>query len=288
MGGRYDTTNVIDSPVLSVITSVALDHLAFLGDTLPKIAFHKAGIIKKGSPALVMPCPVQAMEVIESCAEECGAVLYTPCYQSKNIRAEKGFLTFDLEQMRDIKIPFEAVYQVRNAEAVIDACDILNKHRAAMILPENIRQGLWSTVHKARFEYLSRSPVLIFDGCHNVHGVLALSETLKLRYPSEKLIFINGVMKDKDYQGIAGIIANHASFVFTVRADNPRALDPEILAGIYDSLHVSSAPCENIHSALCRAIELSNGKIPIIFAGSLYMYKKVKEETAEILLNLGA
>ncbi len=288
MGGRYDTTNVIDSPILSVITSVELDHMAVLGGDTRQIAYHKAGIIKKGAPCLAMPCPFQAMEVIEKEAQECHALLYAPQYKSENIRLEEGFLSFDFENLKDVKIPFEALYQVRNAEAVIRACEILNRHHAAVISTENIKAGLFNTSYKARFEYLSRSPDLIFDGCHNVHGVLALSETLENLYPLQKLIFINGVMQDKDYEGIARIIARHAHFVLTVRADNPRALDPKTLASVYEKLGIPSRECDDLHSALCSALELSKGEIPIIFAGSLYMYKKVKEETAEILLNLGA
>ncbi len=282
LGGRLDATNIIKDPVLSVITGIALDHTAILGDTVSQIAAEKAGIIKEGRPVLLGCASAEKdreeiKNVISLHADSHNSPLYTTDISSLKLRSSSldGSI-FDYKDHKDVKIPLLGLYQPQNAANVLEAIDIL-RGLGYVISDEAIATGLEKTLWKARFEKLSDKPLVFFDGAHNPQGVAESVRSIKHYFADKRVIIITGVMADKSYSEMVGAVAGVASSVFTLKPDNPRALDPVALAEIYDGLGVSSVACSSVSDAVNKAflVALSTGD-PIVALGSLYMYNEVK------------
>lgn len=274
MGGLNDATNVIDAPILSVITNVALDHTKFLGNSIDEIAENKAGIIKNKAPVLFGGEDETALKVIEKIAEEKKSELFVtdkPDIISSDISGSR-FVYRGLE----INISLVGEYQPQNAATAIDALDILCS--CGFDIPdEKIIQGLSTTKWKGRFEILSGEPLFVFDGGHNMHGILYAAMSIK-KYFGGKVNILTGVMADKDYEKMAGVLSALASTVFTVTPDNPRALDAETYAGIFRTKGVNTLVCSDVADGVKKALELSKKENrPLVAIGSLYMYKDVKK-----------
>ncbi len=203
LGGRLDATNIIKTPVLSVITGIALDHTAILGNTVEEIAGEKAGIIKENVPVLLGTATAEsdraAVEaVIRKKAVECGSELYTTdIAQLKEKSTTIDGSTLDYKEHLDIHIPLLSLYQPKNAANVLQAVDILRR-LGFNISEDNIRSGMQKTKWKARFEKLASTPPVFFDGSHNPQGVAQTVRSIKHYFGDEKVILLTGVMADKD------------------------------------------------------------------------------------------
>lgn len=290
MGGRLDSTNVISSPLLSVITGVSLDHTAFLGDTIAKIAAEKAGIIKPGCPALYCGTDVpgetdggEAYRVISERAKTLSptAPFYTCDYSSLEIKkADLDGALFNYKGRKNLSIPLLGLYQPTNAAKALDAVDILRSEGYS--IPEAaVRDGLASVKWPARFEKLYSSPPVLYDGGHNPEGIDAAVRTIKAYFPDMRVNILTGVMADKAYRAMAAELSPCVNKVFTVTPDNPRALPSEELAAVYSALgHETKAYGSDIFAAFSDAVMVSrsdrngaNGTgVPLICLGSLYMY----------------
>ena len=282
MGGRLDSTNVIDTSVLSVITGISLDHTAFLGDTTEKIAAEKAGIIKRGVPVLWGGTDPDAERVIRNKANECGSDFYTPSYDMiSDLNADLSGTSFTYKD-RSVKIGLLGLYQPRNAALVLEGVDAL-KRVGFDISDEAVAGGLMSAAWSARFEIIKKNPLMIFDGAHNPEGISAATESIEHYFGSERVIVITGVLKDKDYNFIAKKLARVASCAFTITPGNPRALTAEEFAELLCSLGVESYPNQTIADALAAAIKRA-GKSgeAIVCLGSLYTYVDVMAELERI------
>ena len=275
MGGRLDSTNIIKNAILSVITTISLDHTAFLGDTIEKIAAEKAGIIKSNTPVLWCGGDNEAKNIIFQRAKELGSDFYTP---DKEINIKSATLcgtTFDCGEYKDIKLNLLGSYQPKNARNVICACEILRRS-GLYITDKNIYDGLFDAVWHARFEIINKNPIFIFDGGHNPEGVVAAVESVKEYLGNGKVCVITGVMADKDYLFIADRISEIADCVFTVTPNNPRALDANKYAEVYKAREIAATGYSELTEALRDAMEYAKKKnIPILSLGSLYMYTEV-------------
>ncbi len=276
MGGRLDSTNIIKTPLLSVITGISFDHTSFLGNTIPEIAREKAGIIKESIPVLFCSDNIEAAEVIKAKADECGSDYFEVDRSSFALKATSldGSI-FDFYDYKDVKIPLLGSYQPHNACNALEAVNIL-KAQGLEISDKAIYNGLATVEWKARFEKLSDSPTIISDGGHNPEGIEAAIESVKLYFPDEKVIIVTGVMADKDYKYMAEKMSEVASFAFTVTPDNPRALPATDFAATFEGFGISATPCESVSEAISLAKQkaLEENK-PIICLGSLYMYCEV-------------
>ncbi len=288
MGGLLDATNVIDSPILSVITGIAKDHTAFLGPKLSDIAFHKAGIIKENCPVVVNCKDQAAYEVIASVAKRKGADCVRVSDVPRLIDMSIDGIRFDCGLMKRVCLFLAGEYQMTNAITVLYCIDILKK-QGLRIGEDNIRQGLANAFWKGRFEVLSRDPLVIFDGCHNMQGCESVEKTVEAVFGEKKLIFVTGVMKDKDYSKMAEIMRPHASCVFTVTPNNKRALDAQSLADVYKKLGAKCVTsCDDIKSAVAGAFDAAKKSREAIFIfGSLYMYGEIKAEIQKFVLKSG-
>ena len=278
MGGRLDSTNIIDTPILSVITGIALDHTAFLGDTVAKIAAEKAGIIKN-APVLFGGVDESAHDVIKKVADEHNVELVRPDYEKIEIKSASVRGTkFNYRAFENIKINLLGLYQPRNAALVLEAVRALRG--LEMDIPDTaVYSGLESAVWHARFEVISQHPLVIFDGAHNPEGVVAATESVKHYFGDEGVIAISGVLADKDYRFIAEKIARVAPFAFTMTPDNPRALKAEDYAAHLSSFGSNATPTGSVADAVKSAISLAEreGKA-VVCLGSLYTYADVVNE----------
>lgn len=276
MGGRFDATNIITTPILSVITGIALDHVAFLGDTVEKIAAEKAGIIKKGVPVIFGGEDIGAREVISKRAREVGSEFHQADYSSLSItKTDLGGTTFDYGGRSNLKISLLGSYQPKNAALVLCAIDLLRQ--VGLKIDENaIYRGLESAVWHARFEIIGSEPTVIFDGAHNAQGIDAAVESIKQYFGENKVVIFTGVLKDKDYNAIASKIAEVALEVYTITPDNPRALDASEYAKVLKSKGLTATACESIEEAFSRGrgAAFSNGTA-LCCLGSLYTYSSV-------------
>lgn len=283
LGGRLDSTNIIDSPILSVITGIALDHTAILGDTVEKIAYEKAGIIKQGVPVLYGGEDADAERVIRARADD----MTSPVYLSSdmkiaNVRTSLSGTDFDSDDYGDLHISLLGKYQIKNARNVLSAIKIL-KSLGVEIPEEAVRLGLSRAVWHARFEVLCNDPVVIYDGAHNSEGVDALYLSVKEYFGDAPLYCLSGTLADKDYHHTAEIISRIATRAYTITPDNPRALSSENFAKCISDLGVDAYPSSSIKEAVRRAFDgAKQAGVPLICFGSLYTYGEVAEEIVKI------
>ena len=278
MGGRLDSTNVITTPVLSVITGIALDHTAFLGDTIEKIAGEKAGIIKEGVPLLFGGEDEGALRVVKQRADEMRSPFYSTDYSRLRIKkTDLNSSIFDYGDYRDLQIKLLGLYQPKNAANVLSAIEVLNAH-GYNIGEEDVRKGLRSSVWHARYELLSADPVIIYDGAHNPQGIDMFVKSTKAYFGEQRIILVSTVMGDKDYEGMVADLSTvcECAYLFKV---NDRALATRDYAEVYRRHGCEAVECEDLTEALSSAINRakSEGK-PLICVGSLYMYESVTRE----------
>lgn len=276
MGGRLDSTNIIDTSVLSIITGIALDHTAFLGDTVEKIAAEKAGIIKHGIPVLYGGDDESASSIIYKRALDMGSEYSRVDYKKLNVKSfELSGSSFDFSEHKNLKIRLLGSYQPRNAAIAISAIDILRRS-GFEISEENLKNGLANAKWQGRFEILSKEPLIIFDGAHNPQGIAAAVESIKLYFKEQKACIVTGVLRDKDYTHIAKMLSTVATRAFTFTPDSPRALNAEEYASTLNSAGLFAEASVTVFEALNKAKAYAiEHNCPVICAGSLYAYAEI-------------
>lgn len=282
MGGRLDATNVISAPEVCAIMHIGLDHTEFLGDTVEKVAAEKAGILKPGADCVLYHQLPGVMEVVQKrfadVNPDAAARLVTtdPAAFTARARSIDGQV-FDYRKRRNLRIQLLGNYQMENAMAVLDIIDCLQR-RGFGISEDAIRTGLIRASWPGRFELLSRTPLLIVDGAHNPNGVEALVDTIRTYFPDQKINFVMGVMKDKDYHTMLRLIAPYAARFITELPDAHRALRPEELKSeirTYFDGPVETA--DSVTAAVQRAMEIAEGSAAItICFGSLYQVAEIR------------
>ena len=230
MGGELDSTNVIPSPEAAVITAIGYDHVSELGPTLTDIGKAKAGIIKGGCDVVIYGGEPEADIVFESTSTECGAKLHKTDFS--RISDQKSTLDgskFNFEPYGEIRIPFAGVYQPKNAAVAITTLEILRR-KGYKIKDGDIVDGLASVIWPGRFEVLGRDPIFILDGAHNPQGFEVAAESLRRHFGERKIVFIIGVMADKDVENMANHVAPLAKEFIAVQPGYSRAMDAIVLA----------------------------------------------------------
>ncbi len=274
MGGRLDSTNVITSPVVSVITGVAIDHTSVLGNTVEEISFEKAGIIKQGCPVVYGGRSEEAFEVISKRAQECGSKLSRVDHSRLEIK-KADINGLDFEYNGSWKLSLLGTYQPENAATVLETIAVLNR-RGFDISYNSIYKGLESARWRARFELLGKDPAVIFDGSHNIQGVTVATESIKCFFGGNKVALLMGVLADKDYKDMAQILSGVADRVFAVTPDSPRALSSDKLAETFSALGIKAKGYDTVFDGVEAAYEYTKTQnIPLVMLGSLYMYGEV-------------
>ena len=276
LGGRLDATNIIKTPILSVITGIALDHTSILGNTVEAIAAEKAGIIKAGVPLLWCGSDKRAEAVIFEKAREKGAPIYTVDRESLKVNEMSLDGTcFDYLGYKNLNLALLGSYQTQNASNSLTAIALIDK-LGLHVSEKAIRKGLECVVWHARFEIISKNPLIIADGGHNPEGIDVAVESIKRYFPNQKILIVTGVMADKDHGYMAKRIASVAEKVFCLTPDNPRALNANDYADEFISLGVDAVACESVADAVDAArLEAEKRGLPVVALGSLYMYGEV-------------
>lgn len=302
LGGTLDSTNIIDTPEAAVITAIDYDHTRELGNTMESIASAKAGIIKPSGDVVFYGGESAALDVISAKCGEQNARLSVVDFNRLNVKesdiygsvfdwkpASGSASTAGSTAMKDLKIPLAGTYQVYNAALVLTVIEVLSEK---FRLPESaIYEGLASVKWPGRFELLRRDPVFIADGGHNPHGITGTVRSIEHHFPGKKIIAVIGVMADKDVGSILDILLPHVKRVYTVRPDNPRAMDPALLAekinnwfentgaGSHASVAIAcGTPSEGVRAAYAEA-----DKDDVICAlGSFYMYADIADAVRKL------
>lgn len=231
LGGLYDCTNVITCPLVSIITSIGYDHMNLLGDTLPKIAFQKAGIVKPNSSTVIFE---QTPDVDEVFAKECSKKEnQLHIVREKivsNYRYDSDLQYFDYDEMKDIAVNLKGMVQIKNASICIEAMKIL-KDKGYEVSDESIREGLKTVIHKARMEKLLSKPFIVYDGAHNTPAMENLHSMVDMYYSDFDRVYIVSILKSKDYRKMLKILASdkEGKFIFTSGNDAERYVDGNTL-----------------------------------------------------------
>jgi len=277
LGGRLDSTNVIETPELAVITAIGYDHIKELGPTLTDIAREKAGIIKNGGDVVIYGGEPEVINVFEQKANELGAGLYKADFSRLAI---KGFclegIRLELEPYGEINLPLAGSYQPYNATLAVTAIELL-RNKGYKISDDDIIKGISKVKWPGRFEILGRKPVFILDGSHNPQGMEVTAESLKCHFNDKKFIFIIGVMADKDIDAMVVHITPLAKAFITVSPDNPRAMESFALAEKLKRFGVQVTDCGAVGKGVSEALKTAGEDDIICALGSFFMSPEVRE-----------
>lgn len=271
LGGKMDSTNVIDTPEAAVITALGLDHTRELGETIEEIAAAKAGIIKPDGAVIWYGQNEQADPVIRETARQMNSSLVTPDYGRLFVRERD--LTgqiFTYKEHENLKIRLLGTYQVCNAAVVIETVEVLRK-KGWKIPEEALYAGLEETEWTGRMEKISDKPLIFVDGSHNPHGIHATAETLRIYFPDRKLVFAVGVLADKDAVHMIRELPELAKSIITVEPPSYRAMGAEALAEMFSTVTDKPITAAASLEDGCRmALEAAGEDGVIIAIGSLY------------------
>jgi len=206
LGGRLDATNVIPAPAVSLITPIGLEHQAILGKSIGKIAWEKAGILKRGSPAATVQYRPEASRVIEKTAKKSGAKLWIGGRDFKFRKEPGGFYWEGPGLRKRFRVPHLPDYQVINAALALAGIQCLAAAGVAAG-PEVLQKSLATARWPGRLETISQKPLVLLDGAHHPDGARALFSFLKRRYPGKRWMVLNGSLDDKDSISFARILA---------------------------------------------------------------------------------
>lgn len=255
LGGTYDSTNALGTPIATVIAKIGFDHTAILGDTLERIAKEKAGILRAGVPFIMESQEAEARDALLECGQRIGS---TPIIEVTSSA---------IDEVKQIGPGLVGEYQYENGALAMLTARCLGLEEAA--IEEGIKKVSWM----GRMEILSKKPFVMVDGAHNGNGVLALQRSLVALYPNEKFHFIMGVMADKDYETMIEEILPYAMDFVTVTPESERALQAKELALCIEKRNIPVQSVTTVEEAL---MTITNDYKTIIF-GSLYFIGEVEE-----------
>ena len=276
MGGRLDSTNVIDTPIVSVITGIAIDHVSVLGSTVREIAAEKAGIIKENGNVIYGGRDDEAFEVIAERAEATESCCRRVAHKAIKIRhMDVHGTVFDYDIVDNVRLSLCGSYQPDNASTVIETVRTLNVN-GFYISEEALYEGLASAKWRARFELLNEDPIVIFDGSHNLQGVTAAADSVASFFGGERVALLMGVLADKEYDKMLDKILPLVEYAHCITPPSPRALDSEELAAECAARGVCSTSYRNLEDGVASAYEYAKTQnVPLVMLGSLYMYGDV-------------
>ncbi len=281
LGGRFDATNVIE-PVLSVITSISCDHMDILGDTIDKIAYEKAGIIKEGIPVVLYPqLYKEAAKVIEKISSEKNAELINADaasvvlkeYNEKGQIVDFNYLDYDI---RNMKLPLIGDHQLKNTAVTLAAIAELEK-LGYTVGTEAVRRGIEDVRWPCRLSIVSTEPLILIDGAHNEDGINSLREALSKYFSSRRIIFVIGMLQDKDYGYAAEKLMPMAYKVIATEPVSERSLPAVAMADAVKPYCSDIIAEPDFIKAIEKAKELCDKDSMICICGSLYLAGSANE-----------
>ena len=283
LGGRLDSTNII-TPEVSVITNISFDHMALLGDTLPKIAGEKAGIIKTGIPVVIGESSPETDFVFVQAAKKMETSIV---FADQEYRADYSMLTLEGKQSLnitrngisvypDLQIDLLGIYQRHNVPTVLKTIDILNE-KGWNLIEKNIRSGLKNTIQNTglmgRWQIIGANPMIICDTGHNPAGIKIVMEQIN-QTAYKNLHMIIGMVNDKDQDEVLSLLPVNAHYYFT-KASIPRATDPDQLARLAARFGLKGSCFNTVREALSSAIGNADKNDLIFVGGSTFVVAEI-------------
>lgn len=274
IGGLLDSTNVINKCLVSIIVSVAFDHMAVLGDTLTEIATQKAGIIKKDCPCVLSCCnKSETISVVRKKAEEMNSSLVIPEKNDIQLLSEKLVGSEFRYKGNRYHTAMAGKHQVRNAVTVIEAMDFLKK-QGYEISDRSIRIGLSTAKVCARTEIINTDPLIILDGCHNPDGMKALSELLS-GIENKNIYAVVGMLKNKNIKESIKQIVPYINQFYCLGSFYNNSESSDDLAKLINSLGKSAEPLYNLSDTISIISKLKKDDV-LIVCGSLYLVSELR------------
>ena len=279
LGGRLDATNVLDAGVC-VITSISLDHMAILGNTIGEIAADKAGIIKPGSTVVIAP---QASEALSPILAACQEKEAAPILVGRDVTWEEGRTGTDGQRFKvrgrngeyDLYMPLLGAHQLENAALAVAALEALGS-QGIDVSAKAMEMGFENVSWPCRMEVLSRSPLLVADGAHNVYSIESLLKSLPDYLAYDRLILVVGFSRDKNVEGMARALGEKADIIVATASRHPRSMQAVEVAGLFPETGkpvLASTPAD----ALRLAMEVAGKKDLVLATGSLFLAAEVRE-----------
>ncbi|MCE5208867.1 MAG: bifunctional folylpolyglutamate synthase/dihydrofolate synthase [Chloroflexi bacterium] len=297
LGGRLDATNIVN-PLVSVITSLSLDHVNVLGDTLAKIAYEKAGIIKEGKPVVLAPQKEEARRVVERIAEERHApltqvgrdVFFAP--HSRSLSGQSFFLWSAEEQEYiaeymaanggedwepiKLEIPLLGYHQIENAATAYAGLQVA-RQSGLNISAEAIQKGFAGVEWPGRFEVFRKSPPIIVDSAHNQDSALRLRLAIDDYLTGKPVILVFGASEDKDIRGMFKELLPRVECVIATQSIHPRAIDADILVNMAYQFGCQAKAVVPIENAIKTALEMAGKESAVVVAGSIFIAAAARE-----------
>lgn len=281
LGGRFDATNVVSNTLVSVITSISYDHTEYLGDTLEKIAFEKAGIIKENSNVVIYPQGDNVVNTIVDIAKSRNSNYYLT--DKNNIEKIDGNLTGqwfkyfknDVFDLPEVKITFLGEHQLYNALTALRALEII-KLSGYNITEENILNGFGNVKFAGRFEILKENPVIVLDGGHNINGIEYFSRAVKEYFKDNKITLFFGMLKDKNPEDVLPLLMPICKEIYTLTPNNPRAVKASDLADLIKKHYDTNVTPLDNYQDIINIVKEADRNDYIAFVGSLYMIGEVR------------
>lgn len=282
MGGRFDATNVVD-PVLSVITSISMDHKQILGNRIEDIAFEKAGIIKKGKPVILSEQRPEVVEVIRNIATQKGSelILANQDYMPRSLQRARDGQLFEFQHKNGTKsesfyLPLIGDHQLSNALTVYAL--VIKLQALGWQIPVSSIEAGFRTVHwPGRLEIVHENPLIIVDGAHNPDSFEKLKIAILQYFKGREIMFIFGASEDKEIQKMLSIIAPVVHQIILTQANHPRAASVATLEKIGKELGIGFISTPQVEEGIETAIQLASPKTVILAAGSLFIAGAVKQ-----------
>ncbi len=282
MGGRLDSTNTVN-PLVSIITNIGLDHSDLLGDTLEKIAFEKAGIIKPNIPVIIGQKQDLIKKVFDLKAKENNASIFyaDDNYSIDYIKNHDNYYYYDVynknNKIFQIESPLGGSYQNHNIITALQCCELLNNKYDYKISNNHIINGLKNVIDntgfRGRWTILSKKPLIVCDTGHNKEALEIIIENIN-SCEYDKLHFIVGFMNDKKIDDILSMLPKDAAYYFT-KANVPRSLDANILKEKAKKFGLKGMVFNQVNQAFDKAKELSTKDDMIFIGGSTFVVAEV-------------
>ncbi|MCI1966748.1 MAG: bifunctional folylpolyglutamate synthase/dihydrofolate synthase [Oscillospiraceae bacterium] len=271
LGGRLDATNVIPKPLVSVITSISLDHTKILGNTVEQIAAEKCGIIKEGGVTVSYPGqePGAAQTIRRIAGERNNLLKDAACAGVRELSSDLSGTQLSWQGML-LQLPLLGEHQVKNAETALTVIHVL-RNFGYSIPAEAVKKGFSGTAFPARFEVLCRDPLVILDGAHNPAGTAALAAAIRKYLPGRGIVAVMGMLKDKDVDQALQNLSGLFSCVITTEPLSPRAMSAGELAERWRRLRIPAEPATGQKEALWQANAELGPNNALLICGSLYL-----------------
>ena len=288
LGGLEDATNIMDEKIMSIITSIGMDHMNILGNSIKDITLNKCGIIPGSKTVVTTSSNAEVLEIIEGKCQEYDIPLVVSSNSDVILkdRSITGLVYDDIKNgILGLKTVMPGIYQLENSYLAVNAAVTLNQ-LGFDIQQEHIKNGLLMARWYGRFDIVSKSPLVIADGAHNEAAAKVLKQSVDEYFEEYNKIYVMGVFKDKEYEKILSIMSGDG-IIFAGKTDNERALDSDILTSVAKRYFNECVCADSIKEALDMAVKESTSKenTVIICFGSLSImtdiYNYFKQNTIE-------